>query len=118
MTDNLKVGLPHTYTVRSPTTKRDHVTESAVNSVPGRGRRRHAGRNDDEPADRLEFSVDQTEEEDERAEKGEGTGAGTGAHSRQRPAPGEPGDKKRPRESTPTDGDADYGPGSILDVEA
>ena len=116
MTDNLKVGLPHTYTVRSSTTKRDHVTESAVNSVPGRGQRRRGGH--DAPADRLEFSVDLTEEEDEPAEKAEGTGAEAGAHTRQRPVPDEPGDKKRPSESTPIEDGADYGPGSILDVEA
>jgi len=115
MTDNLKVGLPHAFTVHSSTTKRDHVTESAVSSVPGRGRRKRGGSHHDGPADRLEFSVDETEEKDERTQQGRKDDASGGAptHSARR------GGREHRQEDTAADRNGeDHNPGSILDVEA
>jgi len=120
MSDDFRVNLPHSRTVHSSNSKRDHVTDSAVNSVPERGRKQRERRDRDGRSreDRVEFSVDLAEAEETTASQVSGEVADGGAHPPDRDAPAAMrGTKKNHDESSP--GDEDPGePGALLDVEA
>ncbi|NQT20829.1 MAG: hypothetical protein HQ592_14065, partial [Planctomycetes bacterium] len=59
MNDDFRVRFPSNYAVHSSTTKRDHVTDNAAKSVPGRDHEhhKHARR------DSMEFSVDAADDD-------------------------------------------------------
>ena len=140
MNDDLRVRSPSTYAVRSSATKRDHVTDNAVNSVPDGNRERHKRAR----GDSVEFSVDENDDQageehgeqtdrrprDEAEPRAGHDTDGPPPHGGEDAAPtGEDaaptGEDAAPtgEDAGPTGEDAaptgeDAGPGGILDVEA
>ena len=121
MSDDFRVDFPHSHTVHSSNSKRDHVTDSAVNSVPGRGREHRKRRDKDGRSreDRVEFSVDLSQAEGNATGRVSGELEDGAAHRPDQHAPAVMRGTKKPRDES-TSGDEDTGgePGDLLDVEA
>ena len=118
MADDFKVRFPNTYSVHSSTSKRDHVTENAVNSADERRReRRRQGKGDS-----MEFSVDGVEEDaqqaDQRPQEPDSASREEGpAHAEDRPSTQDISGNDAPPHDEAESND-DTGLGGILDVEA
>jgi len=125
MADDFKVIIPPNYTVRGAQSKRDHQTDSALQSLPEQHRGQHHSK---EQHDRCEFSTDASGEEEDAEKDAQQDNEQDRENSERQPLPPKPPPPSEPvRKPDPpkpdvdTDADAGEGelpPGSMLDVEA